>query len=347
MSQLKVESLDIYFGKLAAVDQVSFTLQEGEIGCLLGPSGCGKTSLLRCIAGFEDPAAGRVQIAGNVVSEINKSIAPENREVGMVFQDFALFPHLSVRNNIAFGLVNKNQTDTNARVTELLELIGLADHINKYPHELSGGQQQRVALARAMAPRPKLLLLDEPFGSQDAERRESLAHEIRTILKREHVTALLVTHDQLEAFDLADVIGVMSRGKLHQWGKPYDLYHEPENLFVADFIGRGTLIPASIEAQDQVQTELGVLKGELTNELTACKKLQLLVRPDDVIHDDDSNVQAKIIDRSFRGADFLYTLELPSGDHLLCFAPSHHDHAIGQDIGIRLDIEHLVLFPTG
>jgi iron(III) transport system ATP-binding protein len=341
--QLSVEQLVVDFDVLRAVDQVTLQLERGQIGCLLGPSGCGKTTVLRTIAGFELPLQGRILIREREVSRAGWGLPPEQRRVGMVFQDYALFPHLDVSDNIAFGLRGRSSGQRRERVSQLLELVDMQAYRQAYPHQLSGGQQQRIALARAMAPRPDLLLLDEPFGSQDAELREQLAKEVRSLLREDSITALLVTHDQFEAFAMADCIGVMNRGQLHQWGSAYELYHRPADLFVGDFIGRGTLLPATRAGANSIRTELGELSGLIANELNG-DRFNLLIRPDDVIHDDAASTTAKIVDRAFRGAEFLYTLALPSGNRILCMAPSHHDHKVGQEIGIRLDVEHLVLF---
>jgi iron(III) transport system ATP-binding protein len=233
----------------SAVDGVSFGLTAGQIGVLIGPSGCGKTSVLRAVAGLEPLAGGRITLDGRLLSAGSDAatpvhVAPELRRVGMVFQDYALFPHLSVAQNIGFGLAAVSRSERAARVAELLDLVGLAHTAQRAPHQLSGGQQQRVALARALAAKPALLLLDEPFSSLDIDLRERLAQELRAILKRTGTTALFVTHDQLEAFALGDVVGVMQHGRLEQWAAPYELYHQPATRFVADFIGHGVFAPA-------------------------------------------------------------------------------------------------------
>jgi iron(III) transport system ATP-binding protein len=265
----------------------------------------------------------------------------------MVFQDYALFPHLAVLANVGFGLRHGDRADRRRRALEMLELVGLADQADKLPHELSGGQQQRVALARALAPRPRLVLLDEPFSNLDAEVRMELAQQVRAALKSEGATALLVTHDQREAFAIADEIGVLRAGRLAQWDVPWKLYHSPATRFVADFVGEGSFIPGTVLGPGRVSTELGVIEGQLTHGQPAGTHVDLLLRPDDVIHDDDSELRAEVVERVFRGAQFRYKLKLPSGATALSFAPSHHDHAIGERIGIRLDAQHLVGFPRG
>jgi iron(III) transport system ATP-binding protein len=343
--QLEVMDAVIGYGGAPVVRQVSFALETGQIGCLLGPSGCGKTTLLRAIAGFETLHAGRIRMRGQVVSHAGWSLPPEKRRVGMVFQDFALFPHLKVGDNIGFGLRHLSERERRARVQTLLKLVGLPQFESAYPHQLSGGQQQRVALARAMAPRPELLLLDEPFSSMDAELREQLAREVRAIIKEEEITALLVTHDQYEAFAMADEIGVLNAGQLMQWDSGYNLYHRPGNRFVADFIGQGVILPGEVLNEAQVQTELGAINGQLPPGCKPGCKLEILLRPDDILHDDQSALHAKVVAKAFRGAEFLYTLELASGTRVLCFAPSHHDHALGEQLGIRVEVDHLVMFP--
>ena len=343
--QLEVNNLTVDYNGLVAVDNISFKLKKGQIGSLLGPSGCGKTTILRTIAGFETPSAGEIVLHNQVMSQPNWALATEKRRVGMVFQDFALFPHLNVFDNITFGLQKASTSEKQKRAAELLELVGLSHTANVYPHELSGGQQQRIALARAMAPRPEILLLDEPFSNIDVEQREQLAHDVGDIVRKEEITTLLVTHDQLEAFAIADEIGVMKKGKMHQWSTGFDLYHTPNDLFVADFVGQGVLLNGVVLENNQVETELGIIgDDELPKELSSGDKALVLIRPDDIIHDDDSNMTAEILEKTFRGAEFLYSLRLPTGSKVLCFAPSHHNHSIGEHIGIRHEIDHLVTF---
>jgi len=235
-------------GLLPVVQDFSLRLEKGHIACLLGASGCGKTSVLRAIAGFEPLRQGRIALGGRELSTVARSVAPEHRQVGMMFQDYALFPHLSVEKNIAFGLRRWHKTTRRERVEQLLTLIGLQDVAQRYPHELSGGQQQRVALARTLAPNPELLLLDEPFSNLDVDTRERLAFEVRDILQTTGHTALLVTHNQAEAFALADRIGIMRGGHIEQWDTPYGLHHHPANDFVADFISREALMTQRAQA---------------------------------------------------------------------------------------------------
>jgi iron(III) transport system ATP-binding protein len=357
---LQVDRLRVHYdtpaGRLEVLRDLSFSLREGEIGCLLGPSGCGKTTALRAVAGFVRPSGGCIRIAGKAVSDPRHCTAPESRGVGVVFQDYALFPHLDVAGNIAFGLRGQDPARRRQRVSELLELVGLPRIGDRYPHELSGGQQQRVALARALAPSPSILLLDEPFSNLDPDLRERLAMDLREILERARITALLVTHDQYEAFALADQVGVMHDGRIDQWDTPYRLYHQPSTRRVADFVGLGSFLRGRVhhaDGQSRVSIELGSLpirartdQAMAAAQATAEGDVQVLLRPDDVVHDDESPIRAEVVRKAFRGASFLYTLRLPSGATLLALVPSHHDHAIGERIGIRFDADHVVTFPV-
>ncbi|WP_370444365.1 ABC transporter ATP-binding protein [Aliidiomarina celeris] len=344
---LKLNHVAVGFDSQLIVNDVSFSLEPGDIGCLLGPSGCGKTTLLRAIAGFESLRSGSIEISMRLVSSQAQHVPPEQRGVGMVFQDFALFPHLTVAQNISFGIRTQTQAEQSARVRQLLEHVGLEGYGPRYPHQLSGGQQQRIALARALAPRPRLLLLDEPFSSLDAELRESLATDVRALLKREKITALLVTHDQQEAFAMADKAGVMYHGKMLQWGTPYGLYHEPAHHLVADFIGHGVLLRGAITPEQGVATPLGILRGDEVPANAEGEAVDVLVRPDDILIDDSSERRAKIVGKGFRGAHYLYTVALSDGSQILCMAPSHHQYAMGEEVGLRLNLDHLVLFPAG
>ena len=344
-SKLDVEKLDAGYDDLQVLDQISFSLHPGEIGCVLGPSGCGKTTVLRAVAGFEPAWRGRILIDDTVVSSRKFNLPPEKRSIGMVFQDFALFPHLRVEDNVRFGLKGLNRREQQTRIQEMLAIVGMPAYAQAYPHQLSGGQQQRIALARALAPRPRILLLDEPFSNMDVELREQLAREVRSILKQENSTAMLVTHDQNEAFAMADRICVMNEGRILQQGSGYDLYHKPTNRFVADFIGQGVIIPATVESPATVKTDLGVIQGNSRIEAETGTMVDILIRPDDVIHDDESEDSAIVVEKAFRGADFLYFLRMDSGIEVMCLAPSHHNHKINERIGIRLDVDHLVIFP--
>jgi iron(III) transport system ATP-binding protein len=342
---LEINHVSQSYGTRTVLKDISFRLGDGDIACLLGASGCGKTTALRCIAGFEAVAEGQIVINNTIVSRPGFSVPPEARRIGMVFQDYALFPHLTVARNVAFGLHGTTDAARAARVAELLDIVGLATMGRRYPHELSGGQQQRVALARALAPRPALMLLDEPFSNLDVEMRERLSIEVRDILKSQHTTTILVTHDQNEAFTFADEIGVMMDGCIAQWATSYALYHEPASRQIAEFIGRGAFLPGIVIDSHRVRLELGELHSDTPLKAASGETVDVLLRPDDVLHDDASAMQAKVITKAFRGAEFVYTLELPGGGRVMSLVPSHHNHAIGEKIGIRLEMDHLVAFP--
>jgi iron(III) transport system ATP-binding protein len=344
---LTVEGIEQAYGDNQVLSNLSFRIPAGAIGCLLGPSGCGKTTALRCIAGFEGVRAGRILVNGEVLSSPGFTVPPEKRGLGMVFQQYALFPHLDVAANVGFGLKGFSEQEKRRRVAEVLEIVGLGGRDNLFPDELSGGQQQRVALARALAPRPGLLLMDEPFSSLDTGLRVRLGSEIRDILKQQGITALLVTHDQAEAFAVADEIGVMRNGHLEQWDTAYNLYHRPASRFVAEFVGEGCFMPGQANEDGTVQIELGRL--EPTEPLAPADhaEVEVLLRPDDIVHDDDSTQTATVLRKAFRGAAILYTLGLPSGRRVQALVPSHHDHRIGERIGIRLEADHVVVFARG
>jgi iron(III) transport system ATP-binding protein len=346
---LQLTGLSVAYGPRAVVENFSMTLPRGTVGCLLGPSGCGKTTVLRAIAGFEPVSAGEVRLDAELVSSPQRQLPPEQRRIGMVFQDHALFPHLTVAANVGFGL--RGRSDAAQRVQQMLDTVGLGGTGARYPHQLSGGQQQRVALARALAPSPRLLLLDEPFSNLDVELRERLGGELRAMLKAAGTTALLVTHDQHEAFAIADEIGIMSGGRIQQWDSAYNLYHRPANRLVADFVGQGAFLPGTVRKGQHIQMELGMLDSEAPIRCTEHGDLcdigcsvDVLLRPDDVVHDDASPVTAEVLAKAFRGAEFLYTLRLDSGANVLSLVPSHHNHAIGERIGIRLEADHVVAY---
>lgn len=336
MSTLHLDQVELRYGSNTAVHNISLTVEQGKIACLLGPSGCGKTTLLRAIAGFENLIQGQISLGGEVISSSSSTVPTEQRKIGMVFQDYALFPHLTIADNIRFGIRQQARKAQQQRVQELLDLVSLPTYAKRYPHELSGGQQQRIALARALAPKPALLLLDEPFGSQDTELRESLAREVRDILKQENITALLVTHDQHEAFAMADEIGVLQAGRLQQWGSAYALYYQPQNAFVAAFIGQGSLIDGTVIDQSTVQTSLGVLNCSHSSKL-ASSRVSLLVRPEHVQFVEGSALSASIKSKVFRGNDYLYTLSIDEQTNLLGSDSSETSFELGQTVGVQLE----------
>ncbi len=341
---IRINAITCAYDQHTVVEDLSFSMNSGDICCLLGPSGCGKTTVLRAIAGFQNLLAGDITIRGKQLSSPGKTVLPEKRRVGMVFQDYALFPHLSVCDNITFGLRHADAAEKERICSEMLSLVKLKGLGHRFPHELSGGQQQRVALARALAPEPDLLLLDEPFSSLDVELRRSLALEVREILKSRNISAIMVTHDQEEAFAIADRIGVINQGHVQQWDTPFNLYHEPATRFVADFIGQGVFLAGFAQAQNCVTTELGEIQGDRCYDWLPNTPVDVLLRPDDVIHDNDSKNQAEIVNKIFAGTSTLYTLRLPTGSLVESAFPSHHDYNIGDEVGIRIEADHLIAF---
>ncbi len=326
------------------IDRLSFTLKENEIGCLVGSSGCGKTTALRAIAGFQKVDEGQITLFDQQLSSTQHHVPPEQRRVGIVFQDYALFPHLTVCENITFGINHLSKAQQHRLCTELLGLVKLTHLDHRYPHELSGGQQQRVALARALAPSPKLLLLDEPLSSLDTDLRRSLALELRDILKARSICAIMVTHDQEEAFAFADKVGVLHNGRLQQWDIPYSLYHEPQSRYVANFIGQGVFIPGTVSSTNTIETEVGSLNTARPLAYPRSSQVEVLLRPDDVVLDSNPTYSAKITRKVFTGTSTLYTLKLHTGSTIEAALPSHHNFDCGHEINIKLDADHVIAF---
>ncbi|MGD1699163.1 ABC transporter ATP-binding protein [Dapis sp. BLCC M229] len=354
---LHLESVNKQFSRTTtpAVQNVNLTLYQGDILGLLGPSGCGKTTLLRIIAGFEQPQSGIILINGRVVAGRHDWVVPEKRNVGMVFQDYALFPHLTVAKNIAFGLHNsgkKSSTQINHQVADVLELVGLSGLENRYPHELSGGQQQRVALARALAPNPALVLLDEPLSNLDVQVRIRLRQELRDILKSAGASGIIVTHDQEEAMAISDRVAVMRAGCVEQFGTPEDIYTEPASKFVAEFVTQANFLPA--RRRDQVwETEVGafeltnnnVFRGEVSS-LDEFDHLELMIRQEDLMLKADDEGSMVIRDRQFLGREFRYCLQTESGKELIARTTPQVALPIGIQVKVSVAEDNLRVFPT-
>jgi len=319
-------------------------VNDGGLVCLLGPSGCGKTTVLRAMAGFEPIYQGEIRMGEKILSSPGFIEAPEKRQLGMVFQDYALFPHMTVNDNVIFGLRHHSNQEKQAIAKRMLDIVGMLSYARRYPHELSGGQQQRIALARALAPQPKAILLDEPFSNLDVELRKRLSSEVRDILKAEGTTGILVTHDQDEAFALGDHVGVMNEGKILQWDTPFNLYHEPANRFVADFIGQGVFINGQMITPNQIKTEFGIVEADRAYRWKQSDAVEILLRPDDVVYDPKGELHGEITQKAFKGAEIMYTLRLPTGSEILSLFPSHEHFDIGQQVRFRMDIQHVVAF---
>ena len=341
---LQIDKVECRYRNQVVVKDFSMSVSNDRLVCLLGPSGCGKTTVLRAIAGLEPIYSGEIQLRDEIVSKVGFMLPAEKRKLAMVFQDYALFPHMDVSNNVSFGIRNTTAKAKQKKADEMLETVGLGNAGKRYPHELSGGQQQRISLARALACDPDLILMDEPFSNLDIDLRERLSLDVRDILKERGVSGILVTHDQNEAFAISDKIGVMNKGRIEQWDTSFNLYHDPVNRFVADFIGQGVFLNGTLISPDTVDTEIGVIKGDRAYQLPKDSSVDLLVRPDDIVPDDQSELKAEVVQKAFKGAEILYTLKLTSGSKLYSLAPSHHNFQIGEYIGIKPVLEHLVTF---
>ncbi len=327
------------YGDFSAVSEVSFTVGRGEIMALVGPSGCGKTTTLRLMAGFEQADNGRITIGGQLVDDGRTVVPTEKRRVGMVFQDYAIFPHLSVADNVAFGLKG-GQKRQPQRVAEMLTFVGLAGLGERMPHELSGGQQQRVALARALAPEPAVLLLDEPFSNLDAALRHEVRAEVRNLLKRSGVTAVFVTHDQEEALFMGDQVAVMNAGRLEQMGPPEVVFHQPRTRFVAEFLGQADFVPGTVVAEG-VQTPLGLLPQLVS--APPGTTVTIAVRPDDIflrVGQVDGGANGRILDRQFLGIAYLYAIGLPDGTVVHSWQPHTVNVPLGTAVQAGLRHEH-------
>ncbi|QSG03995.1 ABC transporter ATP-binding protein [Natranaeroarchaeum sulfidigenes] len=349
---LALDGASKHYGHEAAVDELSLSVQDGEFVTLLGPSGCGKSTTLRLIAGLERPDTGRVRIEGETVAAADDGtfVRPEHRDVGVVFQDFALFPHMTAAENVAFGIDDLPDAEREARVDELLELVGLSTHCECRPEELSGGQQQRVALARALAPEPEILLLDEPFSNLDVDLRVEMREEVRRIVKETGVTAVSVTHDQEEALSISDRVAVMHDGKIEQVGPPEEVFQRPTSRFVATFLGHASFLPGYVQG-DEIETSVDTLPREQVHGLQSQydhTELDVLVRPDDVLAscNCDGDADGEITYRRYLGPTVLYRVELDSGETLQCM----HNHSEKLELGMRVDVSlvadhELVWFP--
>lgn len=341
--KLEIEDVSLSIEGTLILDNLSLNIDEHEIISLIGPSASGKSSLLRIIAGFENISSGKVKLNGLTVDDRSTIVQPQNRNVGIIFQDLALFPHLSCKDNILFGITNYSADHKRQRLDRLCNLLDITSIKDKFPHEISGGQQQRIAIARALAPGPEILLLDEPFSALDEELKETLMHDVKNLLKEEKITTIVITHNIKEAFQLSDKIAFLDNKKIIQFDTAYNLYHKPYTKEIANFCGIGSFINGTVIDSNHVSTILGKLFGD-TSKFKVGSNVSVMIRPDDIIHDDDSPQSAKVLEKIFFGSDFLYKLELTEGEKIFCYTPSHHNHAINEVIGIKPVIDHLILF---
>jgi iron(III) transport system ATP-binding protein len=346
MTALQIESLVKHFSAdVAALSGISFVVAQGEILALVGPSGCGKTTTLRLIAGLERPTSGSILLNGQLVAGNGHFTPPEQRGIGLVFQEHALFPHLSVADNVAFGLRGLSASEARTRVHEMLTLVGLDGYASRYPHELSGGERQRVALARALAPRPVLLLMDEPFSSLDADLRLEMREQVRSILKTMHATAIFVTHDQEEAMYMGDRLAVFNKGHIEQIATPEEIFHIPQTHFVAEFMGNTDFLPGIITPEG-IQTEIGLVAQ--STGLPVGARVELAVRGDDISFDPAPGAPDAISERMFHGAYNVYRLQLPSGATLHSIQPHTRLLPRGQAVRVYVSAGHpLALFHEG
>lgn len=344
-SILELDGVTKRYGQETAVSDLSLSVREGELLTLLGPSGCGKTTTLRLLAGLERPTEGTIRLDDEPVAGAeSRFVDPENRGVGLVFQDFALFPHLSVRENIAFGLSDLDGDAADARVDDLLELVNLSGMDERAPDELSGGQRQRVALARSLAPEPAILLLDEPFGNLDVRLRVRMREEVRAILKEAGVTAISVTHDQEEALSISDRVAVMNAGRVEQVGQPDRVFENPESRFVASFLGQAGFLSAQV-TESGVESVLGNadhdrLRGSVEGYVGAT--IDVLVRPDDLraTPTNEEFAHGEIIKRQYMGPSFVYHVALDNGDEVRCLHNHAERFAVGDFVTIELAADH-------
>jgi iron(III) transport system ATP-binding protein len=347
---LSVEQISKTFSgnSIPVVNQVGFTLKQGELLGLLGPSGCGKTTLLRILAGFEKPDQGKIYLAGKLVNDQGLIIPPEKRNTGMVFQDYALFPHLTIAENIGFGLETKqprfSRQEIKARISEVLSLVGLTGLEKRFPHELSGGQQQRIALARALAPKPSLILLDEPLSNLDVKVRQRLRHEIRRILKQSGISGIFVTHDQEEALAISDKIAVMQNGYLEQIGTPEDIYIQPASRFVAEFVTHANFLPAFRQG-NYWKTEIGEFKIPVVDLSRGVNSGELMLREEEIMLHPDDNALVEVSDRQFLGREYRYCLKTASGKRLHARTAIHTQLSIGTKVQLSIVSPQPQIFP--
>ncbi len=347
----EVKNVDFSIGGKTKVKNVTFTIEnEGDIICLLGPSGIGKTTILRSIAGLEKIKNGSIVLNGNTLSSNKVNIEPEDRNIALAFQDNSLFPHYTVEKNILIGAEkNKDKKDKKISLKEISDFLDIFHILNKYPHQISAGEAQRASLARSLITQPDLLLLDEPLSNVDQSFKEEIQVRLKKILNKLKITTIIVTHDSYEAFYLGSKCGIILDQKLRQFDDPYNVYHFPNSVEVVNFLNRGILIPAKVTGENSLENEyLGLIKGNFIKLFPTGSKVQLLLQPEDLEHDDSSNLKLEVVDRKFRGTNFIYTLKTPNNQLIPVLVNTHHHeiHEINDKFGIKrpIQLEHIVCF---
>ena len=347
----EIENVDFYVGGKAKVKDVSFKIEnEGDIICLLGPSGIGKTTILRTIAGLEKIDKGSITLNGRIISSKEINIEPEDRNISLAFQDNSLFPHYTVEKNILLGAErNKEKKDKKISLKQIVDLLDIFHILNKYPHQISAGEAQRASLARSLITQPDLLLLDEPLSNVDQSFKEEIQVRLKKILNQLKITTIIVTHDSYEAFYLGTKCGIILDQQLKQFDDPYKVYHFPNSVEVVNFLNRGILIPAKVTGKNTLENwDLGTIEGNFIKEYPTGSNVQLLLQPEDLEHDDTSNLKLEVVDRKFRGTNFIYTLKTPSNTLIPVFVHSHHihQHEVDEKFGIKrpIHIDHIVCF---
>ena len=347
---LEIQDVTFEASKINKVHNVTFNIEkEGDIVCLLGPSGIGKTTILRTIAGLEKIRSGKILLKDKIISSKNKHVEPEDRNISMAFQDNSLFPHYNVIQNIEFGAERNKNTKKDLTLNEVIKFLHL-DHVkDKFPHQISSGEAQRASLARALISKPDLLLLDEPLSNIDQSFKEEIQVKLKQILTDLKITTIVVTHDSYEAFYLGSKCGIILDSHLKQYDDPYNVYHFPNSIEVVNFLNRGILIPARVTGENSLENnDLGTITGNFIKHYPKGSEVQLLLQPEDLEHDDKSNLKLEVVDRKFRGTNFIYTLKTISNKLIPVFVHSHHihQHQVDEKFGIKrpINIDHIVCF---